>query len=278
MNSRLLSCTDADCLSLVCIAYRVRLSVLKSDKSYNKVTHCLLGKRLILGYDILEERRLNLKVVSSLLKGNSVYLLGLLLCGNVLGVDFNYIVITLLLRLEYLERLVGIAGSYNTVGNLTLDKECRSLVAHVGEGNPIAEGGHSVGSARSRVCAGKGRVVKTLDVIYEAGSLKLVGELNANRRRGGAYVLEGGRRCKTGSLLKLLNELPGVKCIKKVYVSGSARENLYRKLGAVCHINLRRLLVGVTAVLEFKFFHSSSLSQLFLLISLISCFAVVRSV
>ena len=76
-------------------------------------------------------------------------------------------------------------------------------------------------------------------------------------------MLEGGHCRETESLLELLNELPAIEGIKKVDISGASAEYLYRKLRAVLHIYLCGLLIGVTAILEFKFFHFAPLLKIF---------------
>ena len=77
---------------------------------------------------------------------------------------------------------------------------------------------------------------------------------------------------------KLLDELPGVESVEKVYVSGSAAEYFYGQFAAVCHIDARGLLVGVAAVFELEFFHFYSPFQAFLFMSLLSSAPVKRSV
>ena len=56
-------------------------------------------------------------------------------------------------------------------------------------------------------------------------------------RRGGRNVLEGCCRRDAKRLLKLLYKLPRVERVKKVDISGTAVENLYRKIRSVLHKN-----------------------------------------
>ena len=82
-------------------------------------------------------------------------------------------------------------------------------------------------------------------------------------------MLEGCRSRNSKRFLELLDKLPGVEGIKEIDLSGTSAEDLDGKLASVVHINLCRLLIGVTTVFKFKFFHFLLLFQtvyLFLLI------------
>ena len=139
MYSRLLTCANADSLSVNCVANRVRLSVFKCDKSNYKIAKCALGHILVCGYEIGKKLLVDLKIVSSLLEGNAVNLLALLSGGNVVGIDLYDIVIALALCLEDLKCLGLVAGSDDTVGYLALEHKCCGNVANVGERYPVAK-------------------------------------------------------------------------------------------------------------------------------------------
>ena len=255
MNSGLLTCTNADRLTVNCKANRVGLGIFKSDERDNEVADRALGHILIRGHYVLKDFCADLVVVSSLLEGDAVNLLSFDLCRNEIGIDLNDVISTLSLALENLKCLGLISGSDDTVGNLTSDHLCGGNVANVTECNPVTEGAHSVSTSCSCVSASEGRLVKTLDIVNEASLLQLFGERKTNCRTCGADVLKGGNCRKTKSLLKLLNKLPGVESIKEIDVSGSAVENFDGKLASVVHKDLGRLLIGVTTVFKFKFFH-----------------------
>ena len=255
MNSGLLTCSYADSLSVYCKANGVGLSILESDKSDDKIANGTLGKILILCYDICEKGAIYLEVISALLKGDTEYLLMLNGSGNVIGIDLNDIIAALSLGLEDLKCLGLVAGSDDTVGYLALDKTCRSYVANVGKSYPVAKGAHSVSAAGSCISASEGRLIKSLDIVYKASLLELFGKDSTYGSACGAYVLEGGYCGKARSLLQLLYKLPGVECIKEVDISGATAKNFDGKLRAVRHIDLGRLLIGVTTVFKFKFFH-----------------------
>ena len=112
-----------------------------------------------------------------------------------------------------------------------------------------------VGIELKCISASQGRLVKSLYVVYEASLLELVGKRNANSGGGGADVLEGGHCGKSQSSLELLNQLPAVEGIQEVDISGSAVENLNGQFLSIFHIDFGRLLIRITAVFQFKFFH-----------------------
>ena len=78
MDAALLSGTNADGLSVLDVAYRVRLGVLQRDKCNNQVALGLGRERLVLGGDILKQGRVvQLAFVASLFEGPANALLGL---------------------------------------------------------------------------------------------------------------------------------------------------------------------------------------------------------
>jgi len=230
MNSGLLTCAYADSLSVNCKANGVGLGILEGDERDDKIADSRLGHILILCHDICEKLAVDLEIISALLEGDAVDLLMLYGCGNVIGIDLYDIVSTLSLGLEDLKRLGLIAGSDDTVGNLTLDKASCGHVANVGKSHPVTEGAHSVRTAGSCISAGKGRVVKTLDIVNKASLLQLFGKDSAYSSTCGAYVFEGGHCGKTCCLLQLLDKLPGVECVKKIDISGTTAKDLDGKL------------------------------------------------
>ena len=53
MDTALLTCANTDSLTVLNVANRVGLSILKSDKCNNKVDLCLFGDNLIIGNNVL---------------------------------------------------------------------------------------------------------------------------------------------------------------------------------------------------------------------------------
>ena len=139
MDSRLLTCADADSLTVNRVANGVRLRIFERYERDYEIASRVVGEVFILGDNICEQLSVYLKVVSALLKGYAVDLLALRLLGNVVGVDFYYIVVTLALGLENFESLGLIAGGDDAVGDLALYHLCGRHVADIGEGYPVAE-------------------------------------------------------------------------------------------------------------------------------------------
>ena len=200
MYSRLLTRADADSLPVNRVANGVRLSIFERDERDYEIASRAVGEVFVLSDNICEQLSVYLKVVSALLEGYAVDLLALCLFGNIIRVDFHYIVVALALGFENFERLGLIAGGDNAVGDLALYHLRGSNIADIGEGDPVAERTHSVRAACARIGAGERGVVKTLYVVDKAGFFELVGERDADRRRGGADMLKRSDRRETESL------------------------------------------------------------------------------
>ena len=255
VDSGLLTSAYTDSLTVDCIANGVGLGVLEGDESYDQVALCGFGKFLVSCYDIFEKVIADLEFVSALFEGDAVNIFGFDGCGLVFGIDFNDVVSALSLALEDFESFGFVAGSDDTVGNFTSDELRGGYVTNVGESNPVAEGAETVGTACTNISTSEGGLVKTFDIFNEASLLERFAERKTNSSGSGRNVLEGSSSGHAESFLEFLNELIGVECIEEVDVTGSAVENGDGKFTAVLHENSGRLLVGVTTVLEFKFFH-----------------------
>ena len=72
-------------------------------------------------------------------------------------------------------------------------------------------------------------------------------------------MLKGGGADHTGGLLQFLDQLPGIQGVHKVNIAGTAIEDGKRQFAVIMHIQLCGFLVGITAVLQLKFFHFLSL-------------------
>ena len=131
MYARLLSCADAYRLTVNSEADGVGLSILQCDEGDDEVA--LRGRRqfLIFSDDVFKQGLVNFEVVSSLLESYTEYLLCLLYLRDIVRIDFNYVVVAAPLGLQYLKCLGLVPGSYDAVGDLTLDEVCRGDVADV---------------------------------------------------------------------------------------------------------------------------------------------------
>ena len=77
------------------------------------------------------------------------------------------------------------------------------------------------------------------------------------RRARRADMLERRRRGQTRRALEFADQLPAVERVKEVDVAGFAVQHGQGQF-ALLHINPRRLLIRVAAVLQFQLFHASS--------------------
>ena len=261
MDAGLLSGPHTDGLSVHCVADGVGLGVFQSNESHDQVPAGGFRQGLIFGNDLVQKGVIDLKVVSALLKGDAEDLLVLLLLRHIVGVDLHNVIIPVSLGFENFQGLRLVAGGDNAVGHFPLDEGGGGHIAHVGEGHPVTEGAHAVGASGSGVGAGQGGLVKALDIVHKAGPLQLFGQWQAAGRAGGADVLEGGGAGQAGGLFQLPDQLPGVEGVQEVDVSGPAGEDLDGQLTAVIHVDAGGLLVGVAAVLQFKFLHGSASVQ-----------------
>ena len=255
VDAALLACADSDRLAAVGVADGVALGILQGYQRDDKVARRVVAELTLSRHDVSQQRAVDPEIVPPLLEGHAEHLLALDRLGDVFGVDLDYIIIALALGLQYLERLFGIIGGDHTVADLALQQRGGQLVAGIRERDPVAEGAHTVGAAGACVGAGEGRAVEAFDIVDEAGFFQLIRKRQSPRRRGRADVLERGRARQAGRLFELLHQLPRVERVEKVYISRAAGEDLYRQIGAVAHEYPRGLLVRITAVFEFEFFH-----------------------
>ena len=272
VDTALLAGTHADGLAIHCVADGVGLGVLQGDQGDDQVTHGGIRQILGLRHDIREQLPVDFKVVAALFEGDAEHLLALLHFGHVVGIDLNDVVVALALLLQDLQGFGLIAGGDDAVGHFPLDHLGGGHVAHVAQGNPVAEGAHTVCAAGTGISAGQGRIIQTLDIIHKAGLLQIGGKRNADCGGSGAHVLEAGHSGHAQGSLQFLHQLPAVEGIQEVDETGTAGQDFDRQLAAVAHVDLRGLLVGVAAILEFEFFH-----DLYLLFFLRSPLPMLRS-
>ena len=235
-------------LSVLNVAYRVALRVLKGYEADDKVALSLGGERLVLrGYVVEQCRVVKAHLVASLLEGYAVDLLVLDRSRGVRRVYLDDVIRALALLLKYGEGLGSVVGGDDSVAHLALKERGGGLVAGVAQGYEVAVAAHAVGSACACVSARYGRKLY-LNVVDEVNLLQRVAERQADGGSGRRYVLEAGGRGQAGGGLKLAHELPTVERIEEVNVSGTAVEHFYGQFAFV-HVNARRLLVRIASVL-----------------------------
>ena len=255
VDSGLLPCTNADCLSVLCEANGVGLCIFQCNQCDNKVALCFLRQVLVFCYYIFQKSLIDGEVISALLKGNAENLFLFLHRRHIGRVDFYDIIVALFLCFQNFQCFLCIAGRNDTIGNLSFNQLCGCCITNIAERNPVPEGGHSVCPSCSCVSQCQRGIIQTLDIIHEAGFFQRITHGCADCRRGRAYMLEGGCRRHTQCFLDFLYQLPAVECVQKVDVAGSAAEDFDGQIAAVLHKDFCRLLVWITAIFQFKFFH-----------------------
>ena len=255
VDSGLLARAHTHGLSIIGKADGVTLGVFQGNQGYNQVDFGGFRQVFILGNNVLEQLGIDLEVISALLEGDAEDLLGLLLGGNIGGVDGNHVVAALAFGFQDFQRLVGVAGGDDTVGDLSGNQLGGGSVTNVGQGHPVAEGAHPVSTPGPGVGAGQRTCVQFGHIVHEAGFFQGIAEGLAHGGGGGRDVLEGGDRHHAGGFLQFFHQLPGVQGIQKVDVARTAIQNGDGQVGAVRHVDAGRLLVGVAAVFQCKFVH-----------------------
>ena len=255
VNPGLLSGAHAHGLAVIGKADGVGLGIFQGNQRHDQVDFGGLGQIFVLGDNVTQQVGVDLEIVSSLLEGDAENLLGLLLGGDIARVNGHHVVAALALGFEDSQCFLGIARGNDAVGNLPGDELRRGHVTHIGKSHPVAEGAHPVGAPGTGVGAGQGAVVQLRHIVYKAGLFQAVGQGLAYGGGGGGDVLEGGDGCHAGGLLQFLHQLPGVQGIQEIDVAGTAVEDGDGQVGAVRHVDGGRLLVGVAAVFQRKFFH-----------------------
>ena len=208
VDTGLLTRAHAHGLPVIGKAHGVGLGVFQGDERHDQVDFGGFGQVFVLGDDVPEQMLADLEVVPPLLEGDAEDLLRLLLGGNVAGVDGHHVVAALALGFQNGKRLVCVAGGDDAVGDLPGDELRGSGVAHVGQGDPVAEGAHPVGASRPGVGAGERAVVQLGDVIHEAGFFQVLGQHLSHGGGGGRDVLKGRDGDHARGLLQLLHKLP----------------------------------------------------------------------
>jgi hypothetical protein len=254
VDTALLTGTDADGLTVLNIAYGVRLGVFQCDECYLQVADSLRCEGLVLGGHVFEELWVGeVDVVAALLKGDAKDLLVLNGLGDVVGVYLDDAVGTLALLLEDFQSLGSVVGCDDAVADLALDESCCSLVAGVAEGAEVSVGAHAVGTTCTGIGVSKWCELK-VDVVDKVYLLQRVAQRQTDGSTGRADMLEAGSGGQAGGSLQLFDKLPAVEGIEEVDVTGTAVDDFHGKV-AVLHVDTCGFLVGITTVLKSVFFH-----------------------
>ena len=121
MDAALLTCADADCLTVFHVADGVRLCIFQRDEGNDQVAFGLRGKGLVLRRNVLEEGIVvKLDFVASLLEGNAEDLLALNGLRLIVRIDLDHVIGTLALVLQDLDGLRGIVWGNHTIAHFAL--------------------------------------------------------------------------------------------------------------------------------------------------------------
>ena len=200
----------------------------------------------------------NFEVVAALLEGDTEDLLVFHLGGNIVRINGNHIIAALALGLQNSQGLLSIAGSDNTIRNLRRDQLGGQFVADIRQSYPVAKGAETVCTTGADIGTGQRVLIQAFHIFYKASLLQLQRQGLAYSGTGGRNMLKGSGTSHAGSFLQFLDQLPGVQGIHKVDIAGTAIQNGDGQFAAIMHIQLSRLLIGVAAILQFKFLHCFS--------------------
>ena len=209
------------------------------------------GEVLVLGRDVGEQVvAIQPDVVASLLEGDAEHFLVLDGVGYVVRVDLDDIVGAFPLGLEDSQCFVGVARSNHAVAHFAVDEAGSSFVTGVAQCDEIAIGRHAVGTTGTYVGIGQRRQGQSVDKVdFLHGLVQFL----ADGGTGRTDVLKGSGGGHTGGFLQFFHQLPSVQGIQEVDVSRSSVQHGDGQF-PLLHVDAGRLLVGVTAVLKFKFF------------------------
>ena len=225
VDAALLSCSDADSLSVLHVADAVALCVFECDEGNDEVALCLGSEVLVGGGYVLEEHGVvQLHLVASLLEGDAEDLLALDGCRLVRGVNLDDVVGALAFLAQNLQGFLCVAGRNDAVAHFALDDESCRLVAGVAQGNEVAVAAHAVGSAGTGIGTGNGRE-RHLDVVHEVNLRQRVAQRQADRCPCRRNVLETGCCREAGRCLEFFDELPTVQGIEEVDVTRASAEH-----------------------------------------------------
>ena len=220
VDTALLTGTDTDSLSVLHIAYRVRLSVLQGDEGDNQVALGLCCKSLVLGGNVLKQCRVvEFNLIASLFESDTKHLFALDGLRLIAGINLNHIISTLTLILQNLDCLRSIVGSNHTVAHLTLQNLRCGSVASVRQGYEVTIRRHTVGTTGTGISAGNRTLVQSLNVIHEIDVLQRVRQRQSNGSTGRTHVLERSSSWQTCCSLQLLHQLPGIEGIQEIDVA-----------------------------------------------------------
>ncbi len=140
MNAALLTGANADCLTVLHVAYRIGLGIFEGDERDDKIATSLGGKILVLGGDVGEERIVvEIDFITSLFESNTIDHLALNGSRAVGWIHLNDAVGSLALGLKNGEGLGFVAWGNDTITHFAVDETGSSHIAYIGECNEVAK-------------------------------------------------------------------------------------------------------------------------------------------
>ena len=223
MDTALLSCADADSLTVLHVADGVRLCIFQRDEGDDQVALGLGCEGLVLCGHILEEGVVvELDLVAALLEGDAEHLFPLDRLRLVVGVYLDHVIGTLALVFQDFDSLGRIVGSNHTVAHLALQQLGGSGVAGVAESHEVTVARHTVGTTGAGVGTGDRTLVEILDVVHEVDLLQCVAERQTYGSTSRTHVLKRSCGGQASGSLQFLHQLPGVEGVEEIDVAGTA--------------------------------------------------------
>ena len=124
----------------------------------------------VLSHYIWEEIIIDLQFISSLLKGNTKYILVFCRCRNIIRIDLDHIVITFLFLCKNLQCFRFISRCDHSIRHFSLDQSCRINIADIRKRNKITEWRHTVCASCTCISTCKRR--KFSKIIYPVNFCK----------------------------------------------------------------------------------------------------------
>ena len=248
MYTGLLTCSYADCLTVFYKAYGIGLGVFQDDQRNLHIPFCLFRQILILCNQIGDQRIVNGKLLTSLLKCNAENFLVLQRRRNVIRIDLDHIVIAFFLLFENFQSFFCIAGSDHAVRNFPFDQQSRIFVADIRQRDKITERRHTVRASGSGISTGDRGKVFPVHIIHPVDLCQCLCQRKSYRSSCRRYVFKRSCRRQTCGFFQISYQLPAIESIQEINIAGFSAEHLNGKVSSVCQVDPGRLLVGVAAV------------------------------
>ena len=181
----------------------------------------------------------------SLFERNSKNLLFLKFCRNIVRINLNDAVISVLFCLKDFKSLFAVRRRDNSVRNFFFNKERRRFVTFSAKRNKIAERRHTVCTAGTRI---RTRHRRKLYAVRKINLFEGIRKRLTDCSAGWRNVLERCCGRKSRRFCKLLYKLVAVKSIKKIDKARFSVQNGNRQIRTIFHKDPSRFLIRVASV------------------------------